>query len=159
MSDRFAPVGRWRWVGSMISCCLLFTVGCANISGGYPRDNSLIPGASIKVSPHQTISLEGLVQAAATAYLFYVIVDPLAPNWHIEEAKLSEEHYLLSLRMKPVISGGDGEARQVLARRAEQIARERGYSGYQLLKYSEGIESGLLARRRGEGLIELVKGM
>jgi hypothetical protein len=44
--------------------------------------------------------------------------------------------------------GGGGEARQVLARRAETIARERGYGSYQIVRYEESLDSRIFLPRR-----------
>ena len=37
--------------------------------------------------------------------------------------------------------GGDGEAMQVVKRRALELQRENGFSAYKILAYSEGVES------------------
>ena len=73
--------------------------------------------------------------------LVKLILDPLAPNWEIEESRLAEDTYRYELRMKRFNTGGAGEAMQILRRRATQLQRERGYGGYELLEYTEGIES------------------
>ncbi|MBK7355540.1 hypothetical protein [Propionivibrio sp.] len=87
-----------------------------------------------------------------------MIYDPLAPNWSIEEQMLNEDTYYLSLKAKSFRTGGDGEAMQVLKRRALQLQRERGYAGYRILDYSEGIESSTpLTHRVSEGTIQLVR--
>ena len=88
----------------------------------------------------------------------YLVYDPLAPNWSIEEQMLNEDTYYLSLKAKSFRTGGDGEAMQVLKRRALQLQRERGYAGYRILDYSEGIESSTpLTHRVSEGTIQLVR--
>jgi hypothetical protein len=99
----------------------------------------------------------GLTAGVAAAAL-YVIYDPLAPNWTIEEQELDCETYHLSLRAKLFRVGGDGEAMRIVKRRALQLQREKGYAGYKLLDYSEGIESVTpLTYRISEGTIQLVK--
>lgn len=87
----------------------------------------------------------------------YLIYDPAAPNWEIEQVRLSEDVFRLQLRMKRYHTGGSGESMMVMKRRAEQLQRELGYSGYQVLEFAEGIESETIAARRfGEGRIQLV---
>ena len=90
--------------------------------------------------------------------LLYIIYDPLAPNWRIEEQALNENTYYLSMRAKSFRTGGDGESVQILKRRALKLQREKGYAGYRILDYSEGIESSTpLTHRVSEGTIQLVK--
>ena len=64
----------------------------------------------------------------------------------------------LSLRAKHFRVGGDGEAMQIVKRRALQLQREKGYESYRLLDYSEGIESATpYTNKVSEGTIQLVK--
>jgi hypothetical protein len=71
--------------------------------------------------------------------------------------RLSEDTYSISLRSKRFRStGGDGEAGRVFKRNAEQITRESGFAGYDVLAYSEGIESEVIgALRYAEGTIRV----
>ena len=93
--------------------------------------------------------------AAAGILLVY---DPLAPNWDIEESRLSEDTFHYSLKMKRYHTGGAGESMQILKRRIVQKQAELGYGAYQLLDYSEGIDSQTLAARRyAEGTVKLVQ--
>lgn len=115
-------------------CCLLLVgpAGCSGIGGRYP-------GAGNNVAEPQP--------------------DALAFNWSINESKLADDRYMLQLRMNRIHSGGDGEARLVFNRRAAQLAHDKGYGGYQVLSYSEGIDSTLLmAQRVSEGVVLLVAG-
>ncbi|MDR1888548.1 MAG: hypothetical protein LBQ81_04100 [Zoogloeaceae bacterium] len=90
--------------------------------------------------------------------LAYLVYDPLAPNWEIQETRLSEDVFQMQLSMKRHFSGGEGEAMRVLKRRAAQLQRELGYGGYRILDYNEGIESATLAAWRvGEGRVQLVR--
>jgi hypothetical protein len=108
--------------------------------------------------PENAFGLSGQVFSPANAALLYIIYDPLAPNWNIEEKALNEDTYYLSLRAKSFRTGGDGEAIRIIQRRALQLQREKGYTGYQILDYSEGIESSTpLTHRYSEGTIQLVK--
>jgi hypothetical protein len=77
-------------------------------------------------------------------------------NWELVEAKLADDRYALSLRMRRFHSGGDGEARALFHRRARELAQVGGYAGYEVLSYAEGIDSSLpFAQRVGEGVVRL----
>ena len=90
--------------------------------------------------------------------LAYIVYDPLAPNWEIEETQETDDIYRMELRMKAHFSGGEGEAMAILKRRARFLQQERGFAGYQILSYNEGIESKTLAARRyGEGVIRMLR--
>ena len=88
----------------------------------------------------------------------YFIYDPLAPNWEIEETRVDEDTFRLALRMKRYHTGGAGESIQALRRRAAQLQGDLGYGGYQIVEYTEGIDSQTLgARRVADGVIRLVQ--
>ena len=75
------------------------------------------------------------------ALVAYAIYDPLAPTWEIKATKLDEEHVRFDLRMKSLITGGDGEARQIFARNARQMVEGRGFAGFDVVRFEEGIDS------------------
>jgi len=134
----------------VVACMAL--AGCTNTgrTGGKP----LIPDQAIRLTANTSISLTTLLVGAA----IYAYYDPLAPNWEIEEARLDDETYRFSMKMKRYHTGGSGESIQILKRRANQIQREQGFGGYQILEYSEGIDSQTIgARRVAEGTIKLVR--
>ena len=90
--------------------------------------------------------------------LAYLIYDPMAPNWEVQETRVSEDVFHMQLRMKRYHTGGEGESMLILKRRAAQLQRELGYGSYRILDYMEGIDSQTLgARRFGEGRIQLVR--
>ena len=102
--------------------------------------------------------MEALAAGAAAIGLIYVIYDPLAPNWKVEEQALTADTYYLSMRAKSFRTGGDGEAAMILKRRALKLQREHGFTGYKILDYSEGIESSTpFPQRFSEGTIQLVR--
>lgn len=113
----------------------------------------LVPNASLQLTPSYSIALENLLYGVAA----YYIIDPLSPNWQGELRRLSEDSYSISLRSKRYrSSGGDGEAGRVFRRNADQIVRERGFAGYTIVSFSEGIESEMLgAVRVSEGVIRM----
>ena len=141
----------------VLSSALISACGTTETKS-IPGSGYLLPNATVKIGPTIAYSVESLAVAGATGALLYVVYDPLAPNWNIEEKALSEDVFYLSLRAKSFRIGGDGEAIQVLKRRALQLQRERGYADYRILDYSEGVESGTpLTHRVSEGTIQLVK--
>lgn len=88
----------------------------------------------------------------------FIVYDPLAPNWEIEESKLGEDTYRFSLKMKRYHTGGAGESIQILKRRASLLQDQQGFDSYQILEYTEGIESETLgARRVAQGKIRLLR--
>lgn len=113
----------------------------------------IIPNASVKLTPNLSLSLETMLIGAAV----YFFVDPLAPNWAGEMRRVSDDTFSIALHSKRFRStGGDGEAGRVFRRNAEQIVREGGFGGYDILAYSEGIESELIgAYRYAEGTIRV----
>ncbi len=114
--------------------------------------STLIPNKTYNITSALALSVENILLGAA---IFWV-VDPLAPNWQLEQTPLGADRLRISLRKKRFTTGGDGEAAQVFARRAEQLAREGGYAGFTVMEYSEGIESTLpLAERVAQGVIRL----
>lgn len=139
-----------------LALLVVTAAGCSSISGTYPRSGPLVPAASLQVTEGYNLPLEKIVTYAGVAAVAYMVLDPFAPNWQIEEAKLAPDQYLLQMRMKRFHTGGDGEARVVFSRRAARLAREGGFSGYEIVNYSEGVESTLIAQRVSEGVIQLV---
>ena len=113
-------------------------------------------GASaFTLTTNTTLTTNVVLGAAAAIYLIY---DPLAPNWEIEEMPLADGSYRLSMKMKRFHTGGSGEAIQVLKRRARQLQEEQGHVSYEIAAYSEGIDSQtLMTRRVAEGTIRFVK--
>lgn len=136
-------------------CLMLLLTGCASSGGG---GSALIPDKSILLTSKLSIPLSSVAAVAIVGAVAYLVFDPLAPNWEISESRLSEDTFRLDLRMKRYHTGGAGESMQVLRRRADQLQHQLGYSSYELLAYSEGIESQTLgARRYAEGTIRLIQ--
>lgn len=154
-----------RWTAGRVKClalCLIaaLTAGCANSvsrgaavtdSAGVPL-SPLIPNKALQISSGLSLSMENIALIALIGWA----VDPLAPNWQLAQMPLGADRVRISLRKKRFTSGGDGEAQQLFARRAEKLAREGGYAQYHVIEYSEGIESALpIAQRVAQGVIEL----
>lgn len=137
------------------------TVGKAvndTLGGQHPGTGPVVPDGVIQLTPHNAYSLETLVVGAAAIGLIYVVYDPLAPNWKIEEKALKADTYYLSMQAKSFRTGGDGESMMILKRRAMKLQRENGYTSYRILDYSEGVESSTpFTHRFSEGTIQLVR--
>ncbi len=97
-------------------------------------------------------------QYLAGALIAYAIYDPLAPTWRITATRLDEQRVRLDLRMKRLATGGEGEARRIFRRNAEQLVAEGGFVSYEVLRYEEGIESTRpFAHRFASGEIRLAR--
>ena len=130
--------------------------GCSSTGSGGSKP--LIPNQSIQLTAKHAISLSTLATGAVIVGAIYLVYDPLAPNWEIEESRLNEDTYRFSLKMKRYHTGGSGESIQALKRRASQLQYEQGFASYEILEYTEGIDSQTVgARRVAEGTIKLVQ--
>jgi hypothetical protein len=136
----------------------LLLAACSSLDRTLPSSGSIIPNTKLQLTPGYATTAEKLVYFAGAAYIAYLVLDPMAPNWTIDEAKLSDDTYYLGMKKLRTRAGGEGEARMVFNRRAEQLARAGGYAGYEIVSYSEGIQSDLVAQRVGEGVIQLRHG-
>lgn len=138
----------------ILGAVVVALVGCSSTGGSGSTASPLIPNKAIQLTAGTSVSLSTLMLGAAI-YLYY---DPLAPNWEIEEARLNEDTFRFSMKMKRYHTGGAGESIQILKRRASQLQYEQGFGGYQIVEYTEGIDSQTIgARRVAEGTIRLVQ--
>ena len=136
----------------VMAACVVLT-GCSTSS-----TSPLITDKSIYLTSTTTVSYSAIATAAVVLAAIYIVYDPLAPNWEIEESRLNEDTYRFSLKMKRYHTGGSGESMQIFKRRAGTLQHEQGFAGYQILEYTEGIESQTIgARRIAEGTIKLVQ--
>lgn len=118
----------------------------------------LIPDAVVQLGPTVSYPLEKLVYWGIYVGAAYLILDPFAPNWDIQEARFPENHVHFQMSMKRYYAGGAGEARVVFNRRAKALMREGGFAGYEVVEYSEGQESSVLgAQRTAEGVIRFTR--
>ena len=133
----------------------LLASGCSSTGSS---GSAIIPNKAIQLTAKTSISLANLATTAEVAAAIYVVYDPLAPNWEIEEARLNDDTYRFSLKMKRYHTGGAGESIQILKRRASQLQYEQGFGSYQIVEYTEGIDSQTIgARRVAEGVVRLVQ--
>lgn len=97
-------------------------------------------------------------QYVAGALIAYAIYDPFAPTWSIRAIRVDDEHIRFEMQMKGLATGGEGEARQVFLRNARQVAEAEGFSGFDVVRWEEGIESSRpFARRVASGEIRLAR--
>jgi hypothetical protein len=123
-----------------------------------PSSGTMIPNYTLKVAPSISIALEKVVYWGALAGIAYLVLDPLAPNWDIEEAPLGENHIHFSLRMKRYYAGGAGEAQATFHRRVKELMRLNGFDGYKVVEYQESLDSSVLgSQRTAEGVVVLTK--
>jgi len=141
-----------RGIAALVLAPCLLIAGCQSIDGPSPV---LIPNEELVVSRSVSIPADVIALAVGT----YLVVDPLAPNWRIEQSDLGGNRYAFALKRKRFTSGGDGEAAQVFQRRVEQLAREQGYSGYEILAFTEGVDSSLpiVAQRVSQGIVQFAR--
>ena len=169
----------------MIAGCAATGEGRASFASRYAgtvstenADGALRKQPSLRVQPNTDISVDTLVGAGTiatfghpvngvglpgkvfsplNAALLYIVYDPLAPNWTVQERQVEQDTFHLEMRAKSFRTGGDGEAYQILKRRAALLQREQGFSAYKVLSYSEGIESSTpLTHRVAEGTYQLI---
>ncbi len=150
------------WQRLLFSIAVVLALGACtslrSLDGNYPNNGPLLPQGNLQLTSTISYSLEKLVVAGAGAWLLYQIYDPLAPNWQIVEAKVSENVYVFDLKMKRFHTGGSGEAMMVIKRRAEQLRRENGFASYRVVDYVEGIESSTpVAQRYAQGLVQMAR--
>lgn len=144
---------RLRKLSCVVACLAALCSGCTPIPN-VPSANVIIPNETLNISKSASFTAEGVVAAA----LIYLIVDPLAPNWQIEEKMLDADRYAISMKKKRFTTGGDGEAAQIFYRRAAQLVREQGGARYRVIAYTEGIESTVpIAQRVAQGVVEVVR--
>lgn len=137
---------------ALLSCGL---AGCASDKGLVPNP-AIIPDTTINISKSVQIPLENLVGWGLYVGVAWLILDPLAPNWEIEQASFPDRYYHLSLKMKRVYVGGAGEARVVFHRRARELMLENGFDRYAVVEYTERLDSSVLGSQRvAQGVIQL----
>jgi hypothetical protein len=144
--------------GALAGCAAFDYPGPTSLDGKLPAQGPLIPDTTLNVTNSLQIPLEKLVYWGLYAGAAYLILDPLAPNWDIEQAAFPDGHYHFALKMKRYYAGGAGESRVVFHQRAKELMRQGGYDGYQVLEYTEGMESSVLGSQRvSRGVIRLTR--
>ena len=142
----------------LAGCAVMDYPGQTSLSGALPAQGPIIPDTTLNLSNSVQIPLERIVTWGLYAGAAYLILDPLAPNWEIEQAAFPDGHYHFSLKMKRFYAGGAGESRVVFHQRAKELMRQGGYDGYQVVEYSEGMQSSVLGSQRvSQGVIRLTR--
>lgn len=81
-------------------------------------------------------------------------------NWSLQEIALEPGLVVLRLKMNRFYSGGAGEARLIFERRAQVLTRAGDFAAYQIVNYSESLNSFLFGGQRiAEGTIRLIPKM
>ena len=116
----------------------------------------LIPTKTVEVTDTLSFTSAEIVMVAAVAGIAYLVIDPLAPNWAIQETKLNETRYRIEMRKKRITTGGDGEAGDLFHRHADEIAMAVRSPGYTILSWNEGVQSDFpIAQRWARGEIQV----
>lgn len=145
------------FVAAIVTVSALTLAGCSSQPVGgvryYPESGgaaggSIVGKSVLKLTPNISVELEKLVIWGAYAGVAWLVLDPLAPNWHIEETPLAGNHIHFSLKMKRYYAGGAGEARAVFHRRAKELMQHNGFDSYQVVEYNESLESSVLGSQR-----------
>ena len=139
----------WRAL-SVASAMLL--AACSGVDG-LRSSNMIIPPDVVTVSKSLSVPMESIAAAAAV----YMIVDPLAPNWQIEQSRVNDNRYRIAMRKKRFNTGGDGEVMPAFYRRAEQLVRDNGAVRYRIVEFNEGVDSGIIGQRVAQGVVELLR--
>ena len=131
--------------------------GCAS-SSNSPGAFTTESGVMNRVVNAISYPLERNIYWGAWAAVAYLVLDPLSPNWEIQEARFPENHVYFQMTMKRFYSGGAGEARVIFHRRAKELMRAGGYGSYDVVEYNEGMESSVLGSLRTvEGVVRFTK--
>ena len=129
------------------------TGGCAT---PHEHHATVAGGVGLAVMADELALLEP--EFLAGGLIAYAIYDPLAPTWKVRATQIDDERARLDLEMKLLVTGGEGEARQVFLRNARRMAEARGFAGFDVLSYEEGVESSRpFARRVARGEVRLVR--
>jgi hypothetical protein len=116
----------------------------------------IIPDEAIELTATQSYSYADVLGVAAIAVVTWVVVDPLAPNWEVKEGRTADNRWRIAMRKKNFTTGGDGEAVELLHRHAARLAETQGYRRYQIVTFTEGVQSDVpFAHRWARGEIEL----
>lgn len=85
-------------------------------------------------------------------------LNPLSANWQVDEISMGDDRIRLTLQMKRFHAGGAGEARMAFHQRARELARLNDCDDYQVVEYSESLNSAMFASQRtAEGIILLTR--
>ena len=136
------------------ACTLLLLTACQHSSQHSQAQGSETFG----MGAEETAAQEPPPPAGTAVPIWGRVGDLKVPGWEVKVTQLAEDRFRLDLRMRTVINGGDGEARVAFLRGAREIVDAGGYAGFDVMRYEEGIDSGLFFGRRGaSGVIRVVE--
>jgi hypothetical protein len=146
-----------RSAAILVAALVLGACGSSSVKS-IPSSGTMIPNYTLQVAPSISVALEKVVYWGTLAGIAYLVLDPLSPNWEIEEAPLGENHIHFSLRMKRYYAGGAGEAQALFHRRARELMRLNGFESYQVVEYQESLDSSVLgSQRTAVGVVMLTR--
>lgn len=130
-----------------------FASGCTTSPNQPGAKGAFGLSGSMLTTPYSIVpGVNPLIVGAAAAAAYNAFL----PTWSADDMPIGQNRYRISLRKKTFSSGGgDGEAAQVFKYRAEQIAALHGYESYEILEFTEGLDSSgpLGTRRVAQGII------
>lgn len=117
----------------------------------------MVPDNPIPISNSFQPPLDGVVAGLVIGAAAWYVLDPKAPNWEVKTLRLDTERVEIRLRKKRFSTGGDGEAQWLFQQHAREIADRNGAGGFQILSYTEEIDSETtFARRLTRGVVRLL---
>ena len=128
------------------------TPNAPNSTGNFGVTGQMLTGTSYSMVP----GINPVILGAAALGT----INAILPTWSLEDTPIGKDRYRISLRKKTFSSsGGDGEAGQLFKYRAEQITGSLGYDSYQILEYTEGLDSSgaVGVQRVAQGVIQCRK--
>ncbi len=140
----------------VLAIALALLAGC---SSSPNSDTYVSPGGYTEKLVNATMyPLDKPVYWMAWTAMAYLVLDPYSPNWEIQEARFPENTIHFQLSMKRYYAGGAGEARQIFHRRAKELMRAGGFGSYEVVEYSESMDSSVIgSQRTAEGVIRLLR--
>lgn len=141
----------------LLGLCILAgaLAGCNTVPNQPTSSGTFGVTAQMMTLPYSMVpGINPIILGAGTS----AIINSLLPTWSLEDMPIGGDRYRIFLRKKTFSSGGDGEAAQLFKYRAEQITGSRGYYGYQILEFTEGLDSGLMGTQKvAQGIIQIYK--
>ena len=149
MSAGMSIVARRAFRNAVCIGLVMLIGACKSIDGPDPAATA---NGALEVSPSGSIPVDVIALGAG------LFVDPLAPNWRVEQFDLGNGRYAIAMMKRRFTTGGDGESPQIFRRRLDQIQREQGFASYEVIEFSEGIESNWpIAQRVSRGVVQFVR--
>ncbi|PKO55403.1 MAG: hypothetical protein CVU28_06545, partial [Betaproteobacteria bacterium HGW-Betaproteobacteria-21] len=94
-----------------LACLVPLFTGCT----AFQDHGATVAGTAGTIMTAQELSYTA-PEFIAGGLIAYAIYDPLQPTWSIEASVTGEDRVQMDLQMKRLVTGGEGEARQVFMR-------------------------------------------